>query len=65
LTDSCFKHLDFECEPQKADDIKQKFGHLMSFVNSPHVAKYESSPKSSSSKWSRKVYKQAKKNIFD
>jgi hypothetical protein len=50
-----YKHLDFECEPSKAEDIIRTFNQLILFCNSSYW-KIFNQAKRKSVKWSRRLF---------
>lgn len=50
-----YKHLDFECESNVADDIIKTFNQIFLYCNSSYYKAYQQSKKKSV-KWSRRLY---------
>ena len=58
-----YKHLDFECDSDIADDIKNTFSQIIMFCDSVYSRNYEESSASlTSTKWSRRLFKMNEKN---
>ena len=59
-----YKHLDFECEPDIAEDIKSTFSQLIMYSNSQFARTYDELVNKTSFKWSRRLFKLKLKNKF-
>ena len=67
-----YKHLDFECESDIAEDIKRTFSQIIMFCDSAYARHFDESNLATSTKWSRRLFKMNekynkyfwKKNIF-
>jgi hypothetical protein len=58
-----YKHLDFECDSDIADDIKNTFSQIIMFCDSVYSRNYdECSASLTSTKWSRRLFKMNEKN---
>ena len=58
-----YKHLDFECDSDIADDIRTTFSQIIMFCDSVYSRNYdESSATLTSTKWSRRLFKLNEKN---
>jgi len=60
-----YKHLDFECDSDIAEDIKNTFSQIIMFCDSVYSRNYdESTAALTSTKWSRRLFKMNEKNKF-